>query len=121
MPGCRTITHNGQTIHYFDYSGCDAETFLRVFDQANSILLAHSDEDRLCFIANFAGVPMTQSTVKAIHNVKSRQANRGVYRGAILGADRFKRVVLNTFNAITGKRYRAFADLESALVYLTGK
>ena len=118
MPGCRIIHHCGKQIHHFDYRGAGADEVLELFDHANTILLEHADEAELYFIADYTGVPITKAGIVKLHGAKARRANKAVTRAAILGVQGLGQTILNTFNAIMDKEYRAVDDMPAALAHI---
>jgi hypothetical protein len=112
---CRWIEHGGIEILELDLRGCSGEESARRHAVATSFIATLPEQSVLC-LTQAAGARYDPRHIPAI--VSGMRANAPyLVASAIVGLDHLTKVV-NVLNRLSGRRLRAFDDVESAVAWL---
>jgi len=114
----RWIEHGGRQIFEFDIRGCVGEEVVRRH-RACSKVLTTMPEQSVLMLTLARGVRYDPWQLKAMPG-QLRENGRFVIASAVVGLDHLTKL-LNILNRLSGRRLRAFDDVESAKTWLVGQ
>ncbi len=116
MAGLSKITHKGHEIIYLNYNGLSEDEIVDCLQQAQKMILAEQKAYRT--LTNFSGAFATKKVMMQAATLGEATKHLAI-KGAIVGADGAKSVMLKGFNRqLEVGGLRAFEDEESAKDYL---
>lgn len=113
----RWIEHAGQQILEFDIRGCVGEEVVRRHAACSQVLTGRPEQSVL-MLTLARGVRYDPWQLKAMPG-QLRENGRFVIASAVVGLDHLTKL-LNILNRLSGRRLRAFDDVESAKAWLIG-
>jgi hypothetical protein len=115
MPGYSLIKHQGKEILYVDYTGMTVEEVLNTIDEVTEFAL--KENRPLLRLSNVTGVYAIKEVVERAQQSGKRTNHLTIKRAAV-GVTGAKKILLNTFNRVTGNNLKAFSTEEEAKAWL---
>lgn len=111
------ITYKGQEILYFNYIGLRDAALLDQL-KANTKFVLEMPGDGLLTLSDFTNTYATDEFLQYAQTEESKAAAKKTRKKAMLGITGIKKIFLNTYNALSGNRAKAFDDMQAAKEYL---
>ncbi len=114
--GIRWMDYAGKKILYVDYSGSTKEDALKILEEAAGIF--RSSKEKILSLDNYTNGYATKEFMdraKQLSDVFSTKRKKG----AAVGVQGMKKVLLNTYNIFAKDKIKPFDTEEEALLYLT--
>jgi hypothetical protein len=110
------IEHKGKRILYVDYSGMQEEEGIKNLETQADLMRTLTES--VLVLANYQGTYATPTFMKYVQTLGREVIEPKTKKGALIGITGIKKLLLNTYNMVTGGSLKAFPDRESALEYL---
>jgi hypothetical protein len=112
MERIKKMSYKGKEIIYVNYNGLNEQQMISLMDKHKSLIL---NENRSClFLADFSNARATPGYLKEADSFIKSTRNL-VKRGAFIGVDAMKRIILNSVIKLYKVNYKAFETREKAL------
>ena len=115
MSGYSIIKFKGQEILYVDYTNMKKEEVLKTMDEATDYAL--KENRPLLRLSNMTGVYAVKEVLEKAQESGKRTDHLTIKRAAV-GITGAKKVLLNAYNRVTGKKAMIFDSLDEAKTWL---
>jgi hypothetical protein len=115
MAGHSIITYKGKEISYLDYRGMKLEEIIKTIDEAAKSSL--QENKRRLQLSNLTGVFAVPEFMEKVQEAGKKTKHLTI-KSAVVGITGAKKLLLNTYNALTGANLKAFDDEDSAKEWL---
>jgi len=112
MERIKKVIYKGKEIIYIDYNGLKEEEMISLMYKHKDLVL---QENKPClFLADYTNARTTPGYIKEADNFIKTTKNL-VKRGAFIGIDPMKRIILNSVIKLYKVNYKAFDSKEKAI------
>jgi len=112
MERIKKMIYKGNEILYIDYNGLKEEEMISLMNRHKYLVL---QENKSClFLADYTNARTTPGYIKEADSFIKATKNL-VKRGAFIGVDPMKRIILNSVIRLYKVNYKAFDSKEKAL------
>jgi hypothetical protein len=115
MAGHSIITYKGKEISYLDYRGLKLEEIIKTIEEASQKSL--QENKRRLQLSNLTGVFAVPEFMEKVQEAGKKTKHLTI-KSAVVGISGAKKLLLNTYNTLTGSNLKAFDDEDSAKEWL---
>jgi hypothetical protein len=112
------IEHNGKKILYGNFTDCKTKEDM-IKNIENLAEECRKASGKVLILDNFEGTYASEEFIKKSDKLAKEVFNDKREKAAIIGIKGFKKIFLNSYNAIAGNELKLFDTKEEALDYLT--
>lgn len=116
MPGVKLLKYKAYNIVIIDLAYCDQERAVAVTEEAAK-LIASQPPKSVITITQVAGAHFSPRTVKAVHDLATRD-DPFVSVGIVVGVSGIRKAVFDSVVRLTRRRLLAFENMEQAKNWL---
>jgi len=118
MERVRFIEHNGKKILFLDFSRISAQTVLSVIVEAKAVIRTQPPRSVLT-LSDVTGAGFNEEVTQAMKDFVVHNKPY-VTAAAVVGANGFRQVILNSVMWFSGRRLHAFSTADEAKDWLVG-